>query len=110
MVWKTSVVNLDQILWGYYLEWNNKQNIYSCSLKLNIQNSLSEEQIITSLKNEFYKILRLFYASLIIWTVLVIFQVVLLTKKFGKKDLEILKYHYSYGIKGTDLIVFEKKS
>jgi hypothetical protein len=48
--------------------------------------------------------------SLIIWTVLVIFQVVLLTKKFGKKDLEILKYHYSYGIKGTDLIVFEKKS
>jgi hypothetical protein len=46
--------------------------------------------------------------SLIIWTVLVIFQVVLLTK-FGKKDLEILKYHYSYGIcKGTDLIVFEK--
>jgi hypothetical protein len=48
--------------------------------------------------------------SLIIWTVLVIFQVVLLTKEFGKKDLEILKYHYSYGIcKGTDLIVFEKK-
>jgi hypothetical protein len=47
--------------------------------------------------------------SLIIWTVLVIFQVVLLTKEFGKKDLEILKYHYSYGIcKGTDLIVFEK--
>jgi hypothetical protein len=32
-------------------------------------------------------------------------------KKIWKKDLEILKYHYSYGIcKGTDLIVFEKKS
>jgi hypothetical protein len=42
-------------------------------------------------------------------TVLVIFQVVLLTKKFEKNDLKILKYDYSYGIcKGTDLIVFEK--
>jgi hypothetical protein len=47
--------------------------------------------------------------SLIIWTVLVIFQVVLLTKRIWKKDLEILKYHYSYGIcKGTDLIVLKK--
>jgi hypothetical protein len=44
----TSVVNLDLENFsneGYYLEWNNKQNIYSCSLKLNIQNSLSEEQL-----------------------------------------------------------------
>jgi hypothetical protein len=49
--------------------------------------------------------------SLIIWTVLVIFQVVLLTKKNLEKDLEILKYHYSYGIcKGTDLIFLKKKS
>jgi hypothetical protein len=49
----TSVVNLDPKFFsneGYYLEWNNKQNIYSCSLKLNIQNPLSEEQVITSLK------------------------------------------------------------
>jgi hypothetical protein len=80
----TSVVNLDPrilAIEGYYLEWNNKQNIYSCSLKLNIQNSLSEEQIITSLKMNFIRSLGYFMPSLIIWTVLVIFQVVLLTKK-----------------------------
>jgi hypothetical protein len=29
---------------GYYLEWNKKQNIYSCALKLNTQITLSEEQ------------------------------------------------------------------
>jgi hypothetical protein len=56
----------------------------------------------------FIRSLGYFYAQPI-WTVLVIFQVVLLTKRIWKKDLEILKYHYSYGIcKGTDLIVFEK--
>jgi hypothetical protein len=58
----TSVVNLDPrilAIEGYYLEWNNKQNIYSCSLKLNIQNSLRRANY-NFIKNEFYKILRLF--------------------------------------------------
>lgn len=41
-------VNLDPrilVKEGYYLEWNNQQNIYSCSLKLNTQNSLIKEQV-----------------------------------------------------------------
>jgi hypothetical protein len=49
----TSVVNLDPRILAMrdYLEWNNKQNIYSCSLKLNIQNPLSEEQSYNFIKN-----------------------------------------------------------
>jgi hypothetical protein len=79
----TSVVNLDsRILAMRVIIWSGIINkTYSCSLKLNIQNSLSEEQVITSLKINFIRSLGYFIPSLIIWTVLVIFQVVLLTKK-----------------------------
>jgi DNA uptake protein ComE-like DNA-binding protein len=81
-------VNLDpRILAMRVIIWSgiiNKE--YSCSLKLNIQNSLSEEQI-TSLKMNFIRSLGYFMPSLIIWTVLVIFQVVLLTKKNLEKKI-----------------------
>jgi hypothetical protein len=46
---------------GYYLEWNKKQNIYRCSLKLNTKITLSEEQIESSLKVNFIKTLGYFY-------------------------------------------------
>jgi hypothetical protein len=39
---------------------------------------------------------------------LVISPSVHLEKDLWKKDLEILKYHYSYGCKGTNLETFEK--
>lgn len=109
----TSDVNLDPRISereGYYLEWNNKQNIYSCSLKLNIQNPLSKEQIITSLKMNFIRSLGYFYLQRNYLDCTSYFSSCSSDKKeFGKNDLEILKYHYSYGIcKGTDLIVFEK--
>jgi len=95
---------------GFYLEWNNKQNINSCSLKVNTQDKLSNEQIVTSLKVNFVRSLGYFYAQPDNLDCTSYFSTCPSYQKiFGKKDLEILKYHYSYGIcKGTDLIIFEK--
>jgi hypothetical protein len=95
---------------GYYLEWNKKQNIYRCSVKLNTQNTLSDVQIESSLKVNFIRTLGYFYPEPNQPDCTSYFSLCPSDQKtFGKKDLEILKYHYSYGIcKGTDLITFEK--
>jgi hypothetical protein len=45
---------------GYYLEWNNKQNIYSCSLKLNIQNSIKWRANYNFIKMNFIRSLGYF--------------------------------------------------
>ena len=109
----TNDVNLDSRIHGndgYYLLWNNKQNIYSCSLKINEKKNLNEEQILTNLKINFTRSLGYFYRDLDKSDCNSYFSLCTLEKKeFGKKDLEILKYHYSYGIcKGTNLETFEK--
>jgi hypothetical protein len=44
------IFNIDKE--GYYLEWKNR--IYRCSLKLNTQITLSEEQIKKFIKSKFY--------------------------------------------------------
>ena len=95
---------------GYYLEWNNKQNITSCSLKLNTKDTLSEEQKVNSLKLNFIRTLGYFYLEPNFADCTSYFSICpSLKKTFSKNDLEILKYHYSYGIcKGTNLETFEK--
>jgi hypothetical protein len=67
-----------------------------------------KEQVITSLKINFIRSLGYFIPNYLDCTSY--FSSCPSDKKeFGKKDLEILKYHYSYGIcKGTDLIVLKK--
>jgi hypothetical protein len=94
----------------YYLEWNKKQNITSCSLKLNTQDVLSEEQKVSSLKQNFVRTLGYFNLEPNFVDCTSYFSICPSLKKiFDKKDLEILKYHYSYGIcKGTNLETFEK--
>ena len=109
----TNEVNLDARIRGndgYYLLWNNKQNIYSCSLKINEKKNLNEEQILTYLKINFIRSLGYFYQELGNSDCNSYFSICKSDKKeFGKKDLEILKYHYSYGIcKGSNLETFEK--
>ena len=95
---------------GYYLQWNNKQNIYNGSLKINNQNNLSKEQIVTNMKINFIRSLGYFYQDYSNSDCTSYFSTCKSDKKeFGKKDLEILKYHYSYGIcKGTNIETFEK--
>lgn len=109
----TNEVNLDARIRGndgYYLLWNNKQNIYSCSLKINEKKNLNEEQILTYLKINFIRSLGYFYQELGNSDCNSYFSICKSDKKeFGKKDLEILKYHYSYGIcKGSNIETFEK--
>lgn len=106
-------VNLDARIRGndgYYLLWNNKQNIYSCSLKINEKKNLNEEQILTYLKINFIRSLGYFYQELSNSDCNSYFSICKSDKKeFEKKDLEILKYHYSYGIcKGSNIETFEK--
>lgn len=109
----TNDINLDIRIQGndgYYLLWNFKQNIYSCSLKINAKKNLNEEQVLTNLKVNFIRSLGYFYQELDYSDCNSYFSICKSDKKeFGKKDLEILKYHYSYGIcKGTNLETFEK--
>ncbi|MDI5889153.1 hypothetical protein [Flavobacterium yafengii] len=109
----TNEVNLDARIRGndgYYLLWNNKQNIYNCSLKINEKKNLNEEQILTYLKINFIRSLGYFYQELGNSDCNSYFSICKSDKKeFGKKDLEILKYHYSYGIcKGSNIETFEK--
>jgi hypothetical protein len=109
----TNEVNLDARIRGndgYYLLWNNKQNIYSCSLKINEKKNLNEEQILTYLKINFIRSLGYFYQELGNSDCNSYFSICKSDKKeFEKKDLEILKYHYSYGIcKGSNIETFEK--
>jgi hypothetical protein len=95
---------------GYYLEWNGKQNITRCSLKLNTKDTFSEEQKVSSLKLNFIRTLGYFYLEPNFTECTSYFSICPSIKKiFDKNDLEILKYHYSYGIcKGTNLETFEK--
>lgn len=109
----TNNINLDARIRGnegYYLLWNNKQNIYSCSLKINAKKNLNEEQILTNLKINFIKSLGYFYQDVDYSDCSSYLSFCKSDeKRFGKEDLEILKYHYSYGIcKGSNLETFEK--
>ncbi|MBB1194157.1 hypothetical protein DNC80_10835 [Flavobacterium sp. SOK18b] len=106
-------VNLDPRILskeGYYLNWNGKQNIYECTLKMNKQQDISNEQILTNTKILFFKTLGYFFQNYDTSNCSSYFSTCKKEKKvFDKKDLEILKYHYSYGIcKGTNIDTFEK--
>lgn len=95
---------------GYYLNWNSKQNINACTLKMNKQKDISDEQILTDTKILFLRSLGYFFQNYDSSNCSSYFSTCKNEKKvFDKKDLEILKYHYSYGIcKGTNIETFEK--
>lgn len=94
---------------GYYLLWNKKQNIYNGSLKIDGKNTKKENVTIT-MKINFVRSLGYFYLELDNSNCSSYFSYCKSDKKeFGLKDLEIVKYHYSYGIcKGTNIDTFEK--
>lgn len=102
--WDLRIRNND----GCYILWNGKQQLYKCTMKINAQIIYNElEQLILMKKH--------FIWSLGYFTYLTnkdcksyLSNCVSLEKELTKEDLELLKYHYSYGIcKGTDLETFE---
>ena len=109
---KPDDINWDERIYsktdGYYLSWDGKQRIYNCTLKLDTQKIYNEKQQITALKKQFLFSLGNFYAMQDRDCKSYFSTCFSIDKELTSEDLELLKYHYSYGIcKGTDLETFE---
>ena len=94
----------------YRIYWNGKQQFYHAKLKIDSRSYENKDDLILKSKKMFLKTLGQFSWSYKLpkegYFSLKYFK----EKKFTKLDLEILKYHYSYGIcKGTNLITFEEQ-
>jgi hypothetical protein len=94
---------------SYYAFWNNKQQLYSAKLQVDSRVYKNKKDLILKTKKMFLNSLGMFnwsyrlpkegYFSLKYYK----------NKEFTDLDLEILKYHYSYGIcKGMTLKLFEQ--
>lgn len=93
---------------GYFISWDGKQRIYNCTLKLDTQKIFNQKQQLTSLKKNFLFSLGNFYAIENKNCKSYFSTCFSIDKELTPEDLELLKYHYSYGIcKGTDLETFE---
>lgn len=93
---------------GYYESWDGKQRIYNCTLKLDTQKIYNQKQQITALKKQFLYSLGNFYGIQNRDCKSYFSTCFSIDKELTSEDLELLKYHYSYGIcKGTDLETFE---
>lgn len=91
---------------GYYISWNGKQQIYDGKIKINTELVKSDKWQIELLKFHFFKSLGYFKSSnkLDCSSYLSSCNT---ARKLSNEDMEILKYHYSYGVcKGTDLESF----
>ena len=93
---------------GYYISWNGKQQIYDASLKINTENVKNSITQRNHLKYWFFRSLGYFYSS----DDMDCYSMLSSCKGYrraSKEDLEILKYHYSYGVcKGVNLKSFEE--
>lgn len=93
----------------YYVHWNKRQEIYNARLQIDTRAYKTRKKLLT-------ETLRLFVSSLghFNWTYKLpkenYFSAFPFSDKaFTKVDLELLKYHYSYGIcKGVSFKIFEE--
>lgn len=95
----------------YYLYWKSNK-IYDAMLELNLTNYKTESKNtnINHLIQNFFKTLGRFYESSKIPYGSILSNITSSRKEISKLDMEILKYHYSFGIcKGTDLETFEEQ-
>ncbi len=93
---------------GFYANWNGKQQFTKASLKINTELLNDDIYQQNHLKYWFFISLGYFYTSneFECGSMLTSCQGL---RKVTKKDLEILKYHYSYGVcKGVNLKSFEE--
>ena len=88
---------------GYYISWNGKQQIYDGKLKINTELVENEDYQVDLLKYHFFKSLGHFKSSKNLRCRSYLSDCKT-ARKLTEDDLELLKYHYSYGVcKGTDL-------
>jgi CRISPR/Cas system-associated endoribonuclease Cas2 len=94
----------------YYIYWN-KGKIYDAKLKINLtqKNSATKKANATLLVQNFYQTLGRFFTTSKVPKNSMLSNSNFVKKKLTKLDIEIISYHYSYGIcKFTDLKTFEK--
>lgn len=92
---------------SYYLSWNGKQQIYRGVIKVNSYMISSSNHELELLKYHFFKALGHFSYSPELPCKSYLSECPV-KRKLTKQDLEILAYHYSYGIcKGIDRKSFE---
>lgn len=95
---------------GYYVSWNGKQQIYDGKLKINTEKAESEKLQLNLLKYFFFKSLGYFNSSKDLSCKSILSSCRNLRELTGK-DIEILKYHYSYGVcKGETLKNFSNQT
>lgn len=92
---------------SYFIYWNGKQQFYQAFLKVNTEEILNEEEQIAQLKYNFFRSLGNFIPSNKL-SCRSYLSSCSAERELTEIDLEILKYHYSYGVcKGVDLQSFE---
>ncbi|WP_157662480.1 hypothetical protein [Polaribacter sp. SA4-10] len=95
---------------NYYINWS-KGRIYDAKLEINlIQNgTIDKKENANILIQNFYQTLGRFFPTSKLPCNNIFSECYSSNKKLTEKDLEIIKYHYSYGIcKFTDLKTFEE--
>ncbi len=94
----------------YYISWKGNQRIYDCKLQINSNSYKNKKDLITASKILFLKSLGHLNLTHLLPKDSYLSAHYSNIKEFSEKDLEILKYHYSYGIcKGTDLKTFQEQ-
>ncbi|WCO03337.1 hypothetical protein [Psychroserpens ponticola] len=95
---------------NYVISWNGGNQIYRGSLKLDDKTNFSDRLRIQKMKSLFIKSLGHFLFIEEFDCESIFSDCYSENKKMMPFDLELLKYHYSYGIcKGTDLKTFERQ-
>lgn len=94
----------------YYISWKGNQRIYDCKLQINSNSYKNKKDLIIASKILFLKSLGHLNLTYLLPKDSYLSAHYSNIKEFSEKDLEILKYHYSYGIcKGTDLKTFQEQ-
>lgn len=94
----------------FYLSWNKHQQIYSCSVKIDTDLYFNEALIQEILKDYFIITLGHFSKINDFSCESYFADCYSKNKHLTNLDIELIKYHYSYGIcKGTNLETFEEQ-
>ncbi|MDP3353600.1 MAG: hypothetical protein Q8S44_07660 [Flavobacteriaceae bacterium] len=94
----------------YYISWDTNQRIYNCKLQINADSFKNKEDLVIESKRMFLGSLGHFNFTSQLPKESLLSVLYFKNKSLTPQDLEILKYHYSYGIcKGTDLETFEEQ-
>ncbi|QNK78387.1 hypothetical protein H7F37_04695 [Winogradskyella sp. PAMC22761] len=95
---------------GYYINWDGRQRLYQCNLEINRMQLFNKKLLHNKVKQTFFKALGQFYVIEKLDCTSLFSNCYKGSNQISSIDVELLKYHYSYGIcKGTNLETFEEQ-